>query len=159
MSTYKSTAIMRELVDVLTKELASLASPITFVANTFDANSNPVVTFSQHATPVAGERNVVIRVQPIAVLATDSLGNAANNYQGHIIQICTEANYAGTTDNVADILTPAQLTPVLVECGRRGSFVEWYVSANGTVPSTAQMTAGNKQGDWKNLYWNVLAAG
>lgn len=167
MSTYKSVAIMRELVDVLKKKVAA-TMPIA--VESFDSSSNPVVTLSQDSTPAAGEKVVVIRCQPLGnypaysssnvqggPVALDSLGNTANQYSHHVIEICTEANYAGTTDNVADILTPTELGPVFFEAARRGCQVKWYVSANGTVPATSQMTAANLKDTEGSLYWQPLA--
>lgn len=155
-TTYKALATMRELVDVLTKQVAATL-PVVVQSN--DSNGDPVVTFSADATPAAGEKIVVIRMKAIgATGAVDSLGNTSPQYSHHVLQVCTEANFAGTTDNVADILTPAELLFVLVECGRRGSFVEWYQSANATAPDTTQMTAANLKAQWRDLYWNVLKA-
>jgi hypothetical protein len=155
-TSYKAQASMRELVDILTKEVAATLPVVTLSA---DASFNPIATFSADSTPAAGEKVVVIRIQPIgAPYAVDSLGNASPNYSHHVIQICTEANYAATTDNVADILTPVELLPVIAECSRRGSFVEWYVCPNGTVPDSTQFTAAQLKASFKNLYWNVLAA-
>jgi hypothetical protein len=141
---------MRDLVDLLRK---SVATTLPVVVETFDSNADPVATLSADATPAAGEKVVVLRIKAQSSIgAVDSLGLASKQYGPHVIQICTELNYAATTDNVADILTPVELLPVLIECGRRGAKVEWYQTANGTVPSAAAMTSGNLKATWNDLY-------
>lgn len=140
-TTAKAIAIHRELLDKVSKRVAATL-PVR--VDSTDANGNPVTTLSQDATPVAGEKIIVIRTQTISWdLGTDSLGLAANKFTPHVIQVCTETNFQGTTDNVNDILTPAELLPVFFEASRTGTVVEWYRSANATAPATAQMTAAN----------------
>lgn len=152
-TTYKAIASIRELADLLKKECPTL--PV--VTESFDADENPVITLSADATPVAGEKVVVIRCKAIgATGAKDIFGNTAIQYSGHVIQICTEANPAGGAG--ADVLGPAELLPVIIESGRKGSFVEWYQSASATVPATAQMTTANLRATWRDLYWNILKA-
>jgi hypothetical protein len=155
-TSYKAYAIERELSDKLKKFVAATLPVATESA---DADGNPVLTLSADATPATGEKVVVIRVMPIQrPTAKDSLGNPGITPSGHVIQVCTEANYEGATDSVLDILGPKELCPILIEVGRVGCNVEWYQSANGTVPSTTQMTAGNLKGNWRDLYWNPLKA-
>jgi hypothetical protein len=156
-TTYKAIAAMRELVDSIKLQVAATL-PVVVESN--DANGHPVVTLSADATPIAGEKVIVIRMKPIgAIGAQNIIGQTAEQFSHHVIQVCTEKNFEGATDNVNDILSPAELLPVLIECGRRGSFVEWYRTANTTVPSTSAMVEANLASTWRNLYWNVLAAG
>jgi len=152
-TTYKAVASLRELVDILKKSIPTL--PV--VTESFDSNEDPVVTLSADATPAAGEKVVVIRMKAIgAVGAKDVLGNTAIQYSNHVIQICTESNPAGGAG--ADIVGPAELLHVIIEAGRKGSFVEWYTTTNGTVPAVAQFTSGNLRATWRDLYWNILKA-
>lgn len=155
-TTAKALASHRELIDTLKLQVAATLPVVT---DSYDADGNPVTTLSADATPATGEKVVVIRTKAIgATGAKNIIGQDAEQFSHHVIQICTEKNYEATNDNVLDILGPAELLPVLVECGRRGSFVEWYRSDNGTVPATAQMTAANLGARWRDLYWNVLKA-
>lgn len=152
-TTYKSQAILRELVDLLKKEVPTLP----FVTEGFDSDGNPIATLSEDATPATGEKVIVLRVTAFSYpTAKDILGLPALAFGPHTIQMCTESN--PTLGAGADILDPAELLPVIVEIGRRGSMVEWYRSANGTVPAVAQMTAANLSATWRNLYWNVQSA-
>ena len=155
MSTHKAIASHRELIDHIKK---FVAATLPVAVDSVDDSGNPVTTQSADATPAAGEKVIVIRTAPISwPEAKDVLGNTAIRYSNHVIQICTESNISAGAG--ADILGPAELLPVIVECGRRGHFVEWYRSAVATVPSTAEMTAGNLGATWRDLYWNIMKAG
>lgn len=151
-TTAQATQTGRELANILSKWL-----PTMVTVESVDSDGNPVVTISQDATPVAGEKVMVIRVKPIEwALAADIFNNTATIYGPHVLQLCTEKNYEGATDSVLDILGPAELLPVLGELCRRGSTVEWYRTANLTVPSTAAMTAANLGMTFRPLYNNVM---
>lgn len=155
-TTAKALASHRELVDILKLQVAATLPVVT---DSFDSDGNPVTTLSADATPAAGEKVVVLRTKAIGAFgAFNSIGQVAEQFSHHVIQICTESNFEGTTDNVSDILSPVQLLPVLVEIGRKGSQVEWYQTANATIPSTAAMVAANLKATWRDLYWNVLKA-
>lgn len=158
MSTpYQTVAMARELTDKLKKLVPSTMSVVT---ESNDSDQNPVITLSADATPATGEKVIVIRFkqvsQPTAVdmfSRTDLTGP----YGPVMVQICTEKNYEGATDNVLDILGPGDLLPLLMEIGKLARWTEWYRTANGTVPSTAAMIAANLAATWKDLYWNVQA--
>ncbi len=153
-TSYKAYAIERELGDKLKK---FVAATLPIATESADSDGNPVLTLSADSSPAAGEKVIVIRVMPIQrPTAKDSLGNPGITPSGHVIQLCTEANPAGGAG--ADILGPAELLPTLIEIGRVGCFVEWYVSAAGDVPDTTQMTSGNLKDTWRDLYWNILKA-
>ena len=151
-TTTKALALARELTDTLTKKVAAT---LPVVVSSFDTNSNPVTTLSSDTSPATGKKVVVIRIAPVSVLATDIMGNSANVFTPHTIDICTEMNYAGTNDNIADILTPVELLPVLAEIAKKGCMVRWYQTANGTVPSTSAMISSNLIASDSNLYWSA----
>lgn len=151
---YKAVEIAAELADELKKRVTGLK-----LAESADASGNPVITLSD-GTPAAGEKVIVIRVGAIDwPLAKDVLGLTAMHFTPHTISICTEANFAGTTDNIADILTPAELLPVLAAVCKRGTRVEWYVSDNGTLPAVAQMVAAKLKASYEaELFWGMQAS-
>jgi hypothetical protein len=153
----KAQGISRDLADKLVKECAATLPVITYA---YDSAGNPTFTLSADASPATGEKVVVITVKPYATgTATDVFGNTAIAYTPHVIQLCTEANYAATTDGVADILTAVELLPILANIGRVGTIVEWHVTANGTVPSAAAIVAGTVLvKTWKPLYNGVQSA-
>ncbi len=158
MSTYTSQAMARELADLLKKWLAA-TMPVCVETN--DANGDPTIKFSADSGPTTGEKVVLIRIKQVPnSLAKDVLGNTAIQFGPHRIQLCTEAN--DETTGTDDILTAAELAPLLVEIGRKGCELEWYVTTAGTVPTVDALntleTAGTVTGRWFPLYWNVLAS-
>jgi hypothetical protein len=152
---HKAGKMSLELADELQKLL-----PTLICTQTTDSNGDPVITLSADATPATGEKVVVIRTKSMdQPLSKDSLGLPSQLFVPHVFQLCTEANFAGTTDNVADILTPVELLPVIVSLGKRCTRVEWYQSANGTVPATAQMVSANLKATIEaDLYWGTKAS-
>ncbi len=138
-TTSKAIELSAELADELKRRL-----PTMVVTQTVDASNNPLITVSQDTTPAAGEKVLLIRTRPITwALNTNSIGQTMDVFTPHVMELCTEANYAGATDNVADILTGAELGPTLLCIGKRGTRVDWFVSANGTLPATTEMVAAN----------------
>jgi hypothetical protein len=154
-TTAKAKAIARQLADVWAKQVVTtLPSQV----QSEDANLNPVITLSADATPATGEKVVVVRVSPITWTSTDILGNTSTGFCPHVVEICTELNYAGTTDNVADILTPVELLPIIAEAVKTGCIVKWYQITNGTVPSTSVMTSTYLKATYKDLYFGDMKA-
>ena len=154
------TAKSQELVRVLADKFAKrVASTLPVQVRSADSNGQPVLTLSADSSPATGEKVVVIRIQPNPwTLATDVLGNTAIQYGPHVIDICTEKNYAGATDDVADILTPVELLPILGDVIMTGCLVRWYQTANGTVPSASAMTSSNLIASYGDLYFGAQKA-
>lgn len=158
-TSYKANAMSRELADLLRKQCQAT---LPVVVESFDADANPVITLSADATPVAGEKVIVIRTKPIEwPTAKDILGNTALRFSGHTIQICTENNATGGAG--ADILDANELLPVLFEVSRKGTFVQWFKTTNGTVPSVTAINSQESGGTGpqrtvRDLYWNLLKA-
>ena len=151
-TTTKAIATARELLDLFTKEVSNSFS---LIVESYEAvTGNPILTLSNAATPLAGQKTIVIRVSPITWTATDILGNASQVYTPHKIDICTETNAAGTPN----ILTPTEILPVFSEIAKRGMIVNWYQTPNLTVPAVAQMTSAQLSATFQDLYWNALKA-
>jgi hypothetical protein len=152
---FKAEQLLNSLGDELKKSARALVQ-----TRSVDGNGDHVLTLSEDATPAAGEKVIVIRSKAIDwPLSKDVLGLPSVMFTPHVIQICTEANYEGADDTVLDILGPAELLPVLLTVGKRGTKVEWYVSANGDVPSTAEMTAANLAAEYHaELYHGMQAS-
>ncbi len=153
---YKAIEMSAEMADKLKKRLPAMVH-----TSTFDVNGDPVITIAQDSTPAAGEKVIIIRTKALTFsLAKDVLGLPETVFTPHVLQICTEANFAGTTDNVADILGPIELLPIIATAGKTGCKVEWHVTANGTIPSTAAIDAGTvlKASYESELYWGMLAS-
>lgn len=145
---------IRELQDRWAKELIA-SFPVQVISA--DSSGNPVLTLSADATPATGEKVAVIRCKNVVGTGmTDVLGTTQTVFSPHLLQICTEANFAGATDNVADILTPLELLPLVAGCAKRGIVVEWYQSANGTVPSTTQISSTTLKATWQpNMFHGI----
>lgn len=152
MSDHKSASLANDIADELKLRFAPLA-----VVESFDANSNPMISVG---AGVAAGRNAIIIVKPIDwPLAKDVLGLPATVYNPHVIQLVTEANYAGATDSVADAVPPADLLKLLAVVTKRGTKVEWYQSATGVAPTAAAAIAGNlKASIDADLYWGNLSS-
>jgi hypothetical protein len=150
-TTTKALATARELIDLWTKEVsASFAS----IVQSFDTNGNPVITLSD-GSPAAGEKVVVVRIQPLATWAPkDILGLSSQMFTPHQIDICTETNAAATPN----VLTTVELLPVLAEIAKRGMLINWYQTAALTVPSVAAMIAANLTAPYADLYWSASKA-
>jgi hypothetical protein len=147
--TKKSSADILVLKDVLAKYL-NATMPV--VVETADSNGNPVLTFSADATPTTGEKIAVILIKPAAIYTTtDILGNTAIQVSNHVVQVVTERNFEGTTDNVLDILTGEYLF-LFCELAKLGHPIEWYRTTAGTAPTIAGIT-GTPTAAWNpNLY-------
>jgi len=150
----KAQDIATQLLDIFGKRVIST---LPIQVQTADSSGNPILTLSADATPATGEKVVVIVISPyLTGVSTDIFGNTELGFSPHKIQFCTELNYAATTDNVADILTPVELLPVIAEITRTGCMVEWHATANGTVPSAAAIAAAtNLKATFAPLYWGV----
>ena len=164
MSTTKAASIARELTDNLTKRLAA---SFPYVSQGLDTSGNAVITLSGAATPIAGGKNAVIRVRPITGTARDSFGNATQPFCPDIIDLITEANSATATDTtiqagadvltpIADILSASDVLNLLGEIARKSTAINWYITANGTLPSIANIPSTPSATFNQHLYWGTL---
>lgn len=129
------------IATLLGDELKLRLSALAF-AETIGASGDPLINIGAGTTRTA---SATIRIIVFgAPLAKDILGNASQVYATHIVQIATEANFAGTTDNIADNLTRQQLIDVLGPCLAVGAQVQWWEEADGTGPSETTFNTGAK---------------
>lgn len=155
-STYEAQAIHREMMAKIAQRVVATLPVRT---DSFDSDGNPVTTLSADATPAFGEKVVVIRTKPMDwTYAKNSLGQDPFFYGPHVIQMCTEKNYEGATDSVLDILAPAEIQPILFETARTGCMLQWFRTANGTVPSTAAMISTNLADDTKPSPYGMVSS-
>jgi hypothetical protein len=142
-NSYKAMAIAHDLTDRLKARLNSSLA----VVESFDTDGNPLITVG---AGVALGANMVIKVRAQDwPLAKDVLGLSANIYAPHVVQFVTEANYAATSDNVADTLSPAQLLLLMGQIVLMGCAVEWYQTVTGVAPVASAITttvSGNNLG-------------
>lgn len=124
------------------------------LAETVGTSGDPVINIGAGTDRSA---SATIRVVPMGFpLAKDVLGNASNVYTPHTVQLATEANYAGATDNIADNLTRQQLGDILVSCISTGCTMEWYEEADGTGPSETTIAANKLKATLKQNPYQPL---
>lgn len=136
-TSFKAYEISKTLADTLRwRGLGSLG-----LVETFDTDGYPLITIGA-GTP--GGRNAVIKVtQQSNPLAKDAFGNTANAFGPHVIQLVSEANYAGATDNVADTLTASDIAKIFCSIVPFSTAIAWYQTATGVAPTIAGATAAN----------------
>lgn len=159
-TTQKAFDLARDIAAELTLRL-----PTMIVTSLTHSDGHPYITVTEDASPASGEGVVIIKVRPMDwPLAKDVLGNTAQVFVPTVIQVCTEKNYAGATDNVPDNLTLSGYTseqvllPVLGTVLSKGCVTEWYVTNYGTVPAIAEITSANLKATYKDLYWDFKKA-
>lgn len=125
----------------LAEELA-MRLPALAVSQSFDTDGSPLI---QIGAGTAGSAGGIVKVMPISwPAAQDILGNTQQIYTPHVIKVGLEANYAGTTDNVADVNTLATVMAILGSVALRGSQVQVYQSTNGVAPTAATLADATK---------------
>ena len=154
-SSYKAVALQTELFDELKKRLSALAATSSVG---FDSSGNPTITLASNATPAAGQKNVFIRLMPQSTIFTTSIGTTPDFFVPTVIQFATEAPSAGA-GHTSDFLSPSDLVALYGCLMKRGTRVEMYQSANGTVPSVSTLVAANLQAAYEaNIYWGGLSS-
>jgi hypothetical protein len=152
MASFKSFEMARELGDRYRKSAALAA--VTMVEG-IGTNGDPTILFG---TGVSRGPNAFIRIAEITnPTAKDSLGLTAGAYTPHVVQLATEANFAGTTDNIADNITTVRLLDLLGELFMTGCQIEWYQEADGTTPTETTITASKLKGTFNpHRYWPLM---
>jgi hypothetical protein len=131
--TAKAIALANDLASSL-KQRQALA-----VAVSFDTDNLPLVKVG---TGVAGAAGALIKLVPQDwALAKDILGLTANVYAPTKAQVLFESNPSAGAG--ADLMTWAQLLPIIGEVLARGCRTEVYTVANGVAPVAAGIIAGN----------------
>lgn len=137
MAHKKAQAVHNALLDELKLRLPTLT-----IVESVDSNGDPTIQIGAGTT---GTKSFFVRTKNYSwPLAKDSLGNTSQTFSQSVIQVATEANFAGTTDNVADYLTPVELLPFWMSVIRRGTRVEHWVETNGTGPSVTTFNTAAK---------------
>lgn len=153
VSNYKAIELAHELAAKLTQRLNGALA----LTEGFDADGCPTISIGSGS---AGQKNFFIKLANVDwALAKDSLGLSAGAYGPEVVMLATEANYAGATDNVADILDLQNLLNVIALCVQTGCQVQWYQSASGTAPTTSTVAAANlKASFWPSAKWSITQA-
>ncbi|HVT61985.1 MAG TPA: hypothetical protein VHD33_00655 [Legionellaceae bacterium] len=154
-SSYKAVALASELFAELKLRLSALAATSS---TGFDSNGNPTITLASNATPATTQKNVFIRLLPASTIFTTSIGGTPDTFSPTVLQFATEAPSAGA-GHTSDYLSPSDLVALYGCLFKRGTRVEMYQSANGTVPSVSTLVASNLQTAWENsATWGSIAS-
>lgn len=141
MATQKAISMARRLADELTFRLNGDLD----VVESRDSNGNPLVTVGDAGI---GDAGCLIRIVTVPTIQKNSIGLDQEVFTPHIVQLMTEANYAGSDNGVADINTATQFATFLAVCVETGAKVEIWQTANGTAPSAGAFATGsNKKGE------------
>ena len=126
------------------------------VTEGFDTDGLPTITIND-GTPATTEMNIFVKINLQSwSTAKDILGNAANIYAPLTVQIVTEAPASGA--GIGVYLSVQNALDIAGELILRGSRVEWYQSANGTVPVAASITSVNLKAAFQPDLYNPLTS-
>jgi hypothetical protein len=144
---HKAIEMAHELADKMKLRFASKV-----VTESFDTDGLPLITIND-GTPATTEVNIVIKIAMYNwPLAKDVLGNAANIYAPLVCQIATE------TDSASNYLG-VNVLALIGELALRGLGIDWYKSANGTVPTASTFaTATNLVASFSPDLYNRLTS-
>ncbi len=141
----KALVLSRELARVLAVRF-SAASLV--VREGFDASGNPQMNIDD-GTPATTEQCVFLRVIENPSIGLNSIGQAADSFGPHTIQIVVEASAASAAINR---LTAVNQMRLMGEVLRLGTKVELYHAPTGAAPVVADITAANLVATFQDLY-------
>ena len=147
--TQKTLDIARDLSILARHRLPALA-----FTEGFDSDNCP---WFHLGADVDGGANILVKIIPMAFGPVNPVtGVAGSVYVPHVVQIVTEANYAGSNNGVADCLTPAQLLPVIADAVHSGCKVEWYNSDSGDAPDLNDITSAKLAASWTPADFSIM---
>ena len=135
----KAVSLMRNIKEQIKRRLSSY----TFTDG-LDSDGNPLLLVSADSSPATTEQVALIRVKPVALVFTNSIGNTQENMSPHNIEICLEADSSLTATARMTEVNQAIIKSVLY---KQGGINRSYLLASGSVPAIAdvatQMVAAN----------------
>jgi hypothetical protein len=151
-----------ELSAELADELRKRVSDYVQITESFDSAGMPAITIGP-ATPATTNDTVYIRTTPRSWnLTNDALGLAQTVYTPSVIQLVTEE---GTTDKPFFYVTIVHMLAILGASLQKGTRLELWETANGTVPTTVtpgtdttQLTGATFKASFESLYWPLLSS-
>lgn len=155
--TAKAEAMMRRL-----KQDLLLRLPSTYVlTDGFDSSSpvNPTLIVQQSSAAwTTQSQYAVIRIQPVALVFTDGLGNTQQGFSTHYVDVCVESITPSSAGAIS-VLSLSIAAPLMQSVAQEAGVTRWYLSNIATTPTVAQMTAGNLlQTDTPDTIWRLNAA-
>lgn len=127
------------------KERLALRMPSTYIlTESFDSDGNPTLLVAADSTPATTEQVALIRVQPLSMFFTNSVGSTQENATPHYVDIlCENSTITGNA-----VLNTGNMVKLLAEVDRLYGIQRFYLTAAGvaiTSGATTLMTAANLQ--------------
>lgn len=146
----KAIEFAHELADKL-----KLRFSTKIVTEGFDTDGLPTISINDGSAATT-EMNIFLKVNLLNwPLAKDILGNSANIYVPLVVQIVTEAPASGS--GIGVYLNVQNALDITGEVCFRGAAVQWWQSANGTVPSATTLgTAANQKASFSPDLYNPI---
>ncbi len=139
-TSFKAQAMMRAIKEGIGRRLPSYT-----LTNGLDTAGNPVLLVSADATPATTEQVALLRVRPVSLIFTNSVGGTQEDFAPHFVEMCLEATAAAAT---VALLTEANQSAIKGEVLKQSGIYIGYLTATGTVPAIAnvdtQMVAANQ---------------
>jgi hypothetical protein len=133
-TTQKAIDFMKDFAAEMKARKSGLAQTPGFSAT----DSSPTLLVGAAST---GNEGFFLKLATYTSPNKDILGLTQNVYANHIAQIAFEANYASTSDNIADVQQWGSHLPAISILARMGLRVEVYEETNGTAPSETTIAA------------------
>lgn len=151
-----------ELSAELADELRKRVSDYVQITEGFDTAQFPTILLGP-ATPATTNDTVLIRTTPRSWnLTNDVLGLPQTVYTPSVIQVITEQ---GTSDRPWFYVSIAHITAILGAVYQRGTRVEIWETANGTIPTAVtpasdptQLSSATLKSSFESLYWPLLSS-
>lgn len=135
----------------------SLRSSVSALAQTQSTDTDGFPTLLVGAASTTAE-GFFLKIAPETSLFKDAIGNTQVKYTGLVAQVVFEANYAGSSDGVADVQKWTSKLPIIAMLGAKGLKIEVYESSNGTAPTAAGIAANKLKATFElSAKWGSLA--
>lgn len=133
--TFKSVTMMRGIKEGVQRRL-----PTFVLTSSADSNGNPLMLIASDSSPATTKQVAMVRVSPIALVMTNSIGGTQENMCPHLVEIALEAG-TGTGLTASTYLSLVNSTAIVGELMKQGGIYTAYLLANGTVPALANVAA------------------
>jgi hypothetical protein len=150
----KAQKLAAELVD----ELRKTPGPDYILVEGFDDDGWSVLTMKESSTETTEEDNVYIRVRAREWgLTKDIIGHDQPVYTPSVIQLVTEAAASGSAP--APFVSADHWARITQLCTKRGTRVEFWTTAHGTVPSDVDFASDDLVSAIEpDLYYPLLSS-
>jgi len=139
-TSFKAKAMMRGVKEGIGRRL-----PTYVLTDGSDSDGNPLLLVSADSSPATTEQVALIRIRPVSLIFTNSVGGVQEDFAPHFVELCLEAD--NTLTSTAR-LTEANQVAIKGELLKQTGLFISYLLASGSVPAIAnvatQMVAANQ---------------